>query len=157
MIRRRTMRWDSIARLRWLLLLPLVALVLRQWVYCPLLISGDSMLPSLRSGQFAVVSKLAYRFHPPARGDVVLVWTGKEQMVKRVVGLPGEEIAACDGVLYVNGSPLNEPYITNRNAWSAAPGKIAADHFVVCGDNRAATLMLLIRKERVIGRLLGAP
>jgi hypothetical protein len=56
------------------------------------------------------VNKLAYFRHAPRRGDIVAVWTGKELMIKRVIGL-GEEISADNGLFSINGRTLHEPYV----------------------------------------------
>ena len=55
-----------------------------------LLIAGNSMQPTLHPGSIAGVNKLAYRFGPPRRGDVVAIRAGRELIVKRILGLPGE-------------------------------------------------------------------
>ncbi|MGO9200648.1 MAG: signal peptidase I [Limisphaerales bacterium] len=135
-------------------LLPLLLLVLtaREWAWMPLIITGESMLPTLRGGQLAGVNKLAYLLGPPRRRDIVAVWTGKDLMVKRIVGLPGEEVAARDGTLYVNGSPLREPYAINRH-WNVATGKLDVNSFLVVGDNRFQTIVAVVSRERIVGRI----
>jgi signal peptidase I len=130
----------------------LLALMVRQWVWMPLLIRGDSMLPTLRDGQLAGVNKLAYLFGPPRRWDIVAVWTGRDLMVKRIVGLPGEEVAARGGTLYVNGSPLPEPYAVKRD-WNVATGKLDSNSFLAVGDNRSQTAAVLVGRGRILGRL----
>ena len=80
-----------------LLLLLVLAWITRQRVWSLMLISGDSMLPTLHGGQIVGINKLAYCVRPPERGDIVAIWTGEELIVKRIVGLPGEEIALRDG------------------------------------------------------------
>ena len=87
--------------LRWQLLALGVALAIRQWIWMPGLITGESMQPTLRSGQLVGINKLAYLFDMPRRGDIVEFWTGREFMVKRVLGLPGDQIALRDGIFYV--------------------------------------------------------
>jgi signal peptidase I len=118
----------------------------------PVLISGESMVPTLRGGQLVGVNKLAYLFGPPPRGDIVEVWTGKDLMIKRIVGLPGEEVAVRDGMLYINGSPLREPYAINRH-WNVATGKLDVNSFLVVGDNRFQTIVAVVSRERIVGRL----
>ena len=113
---------------------------------------GRGMLPTLRGGQLAGVNKLAYLLGPPRRRDIVAVWTGKDLMVKRIVGLPGEEVAARDGTLYVNGSPLREPYAINRH-WNVATGKLDVNSFLVVGDNRFQTIVAVVSRERIVGRI----
>src|SRR3954454_20572344 len=68
-------------------------------------IPSESMVPTLKVGDRVFVNKFIYRFHEPERGDIVVfrsVEGGDEDLIKRVVGLPGDEVADQDGVLYVN-------------------------------------------------------
>jgi len=128
--------------------------MVREWVWMPVLITGQSMLPTLRDGQLAGVNKLAYLFRPPRRGDIVEVWTGKDVIIKRVVGLPGEEVAVREGRLYVNGSPLPEPYVSKRIWWwNVAAGKLDFNRFLVVGDNREQTATAVVSRGRIVGRL----
>jgi signal peptidase I len=141
--------------LRWLWPLLGLALVVRHWIWVPTLIQGASMVPTLRGGQLAGINKLAYAFRRPARGDIVAVWTGKELMIKRVVGLPGEELCVDNGVLCVNGAPLPEPYVKLCNAWQdIAAGRIEADCFVVAGDNREESVIAVVSRKRIEGRVV---
>ena len=115
------------------------------------------MLPTLHSGGLTGVLKLAYRFDSPRRGDVVAVWTGRDLLVKRIIGLPGEEIAARDGTFYIDGQALEEPYVQFRDHANIAPGKLAAGHFVIVGDNREQTLTAIVTRDRIVGRLWPQP
>src|ERR1051325_2047039 len=92
------------AVLRRVLLALALTWLIRKWVWMPVLIVGNSMEPALRHHQLAGVNKLAYLFRPPRRGDVVAAWTGQDLVIKRIEGLPDEEISHHDGVFYVNGS-----------------------------------------------------
>lgn len=131
-----------------------VVWLVRQTIWIPVLIVGESMQPTLRSGRLAGVNRLAYRRHAPRRGDIVAVWTGRDLMIKRVVGLPGEDIGACDGIFQVNGVPLAEPYVGLRHWWSIAPGRLDAESYVVAGDNRSETLVAVVHRSRIVGRLV---
>lgn len=140
-----------------LLFLLVLVLLVRQWVGCPVLVRGGSMLPTLHSGQLGFINKLAYRFHPPRRGDVVSVWTGNELWAKRILALPGEEIEVRHGTLYVNGRPLPEPYGAFRDASDIAPGKMGPDRFLAAGDNRDPSLVVVVTRDRIVGRMLFLP
>ena len=140
--------------LRWLPLVVALAWAVRQWAWMPLVIVGHSMQPTLPAGSIVGLNKLAYRSGPPRRGDVVAVWTGWELIVKRVVGLPGEEIGMTAGGFCVNGSPLAEPYSQFRGPNDIAPGRLGADRFVIAGDNRQATLIAVISRDRIVGRVV---
>jgi signal peptidase I len=130
------------------------AWLLRHWVWMPVFIDGRSMEPTLRNAQFAGVNKLAYQFGSPQRGDVVAVWTGQDLVVKRIVGLPGEEVAARYGILYVNGRPLPERYVHLRGLSEIAPGKLGRDCFLIAGDNRSETFIAVVHRRRIAGRLV---
>lgn len=140
--------------LRWLVLALGLALAIRQWVWMPIFLTGMSMAPTVHNLQFAGVSKLAYRFRTPCRGDIVIVNTGCELTAKRILGLPGEEIAMRDGAFYVNGRPLAEPYVHFRGDASIAAGRLGPNTFVVAGDNRLITTIAVVNRERIVGRLV---
>ena len=96
------------------------------------------MVPTYTNGGFNLINALTYRFGEPARGDVVAIrLAGRSIMyLKRVVGLPGEEIAIRDGVVEVNGRALDEPYVVRRRPWNTDPVLLGADEYFVVGDNR---------------------
>lgn len=148
--------WLAVSRepiLRLLLCLLMAVLAFRQWVWSPVAITGPSMLPTWSNGQIAGMNKAAYLFATPRRGDIVFVWTDNELLVKRIVGLPGEEISACDGIFYIKGTPLHESYVRLTGSWSIAAGKLGPELFVVAGDNRSQTLISVVRRDRIVGRL----
>jgi len=79
-------------------------------------------------------------------------------MLKRVVGLPGEDIAAHDGVFYVNGMSLAEPYVKFCDfRKQVATGRIDAGCFLVAGDNRSHTIIAVVSRERILGRAIAIP
>ena len=140
--------------LRWLLPVLGLVLAIRQWVWMPILISGESMQPTLRGGQLAWVNKLAYRSRPPRRGDIVVVRTPRNWIVKRILGLPGEEIALRDGVCYIDGRPLAEPYVQFAGTDTTAPGRLGPNRYLVAGDYRAESAIAVVSRERVVGGLV---
>lgn len=103
------------------------------------MVDGTSMQPGLNNNQYVLVNKLAYLFHAPERGDVIVfhwpVDTNKD-LIKRVIGLPGDVIVIDSTTDRVDGVLLNEPYIKAPanpagNRWVVPPN----DYFVM-GDNR---------------------
>src|SRR5919112_3527172 len=94
--------------------LMIMALVL-VFVAQPVKVEGTSMLPRLHDGERIFVNKLIYYGLPEIeRGDIVVFWFPEDpskSYIKRVIGLPGELIEIREGVLYVNGRELNEPYL----------------------------------------------
>jgi signal peptidase I len=98
------------------------------------------MEPALRDGQYLLVNKLAYKFSHPRRGDIVVFPSPQDRrrvLIKRIVGLPGEEVAIVSGQVYINGVALDEPYILKANAnGSWGPRVLGPNEYLVLGDNR---------------------
>ncbi len=114
----------------------------------PVVVEGTSMVPQLENGERLLVNKLVYydiqsvSWGHIERGDIVVFWYPKDpnkSYVKRVVGLPGESVAMRDGVVYVDGVPLKEPYLDeehNRAFPNRAAVQVDDYHYFVMGDNR---------------------
>ena len=101
-------------------------------------VEGPSMQPGLRTGQYVLADKLAYRLGSPQRGDLVTVRPnvpGSPEYIKRLMGLPGDTLAVKSGALWINGAKVVEPYIAEPpryiGAWQLGP-----DDYFVLGDNR---------------------
>src|SRR3989442_15213439 len=103
------------------------------------MVDGTSMQPSLKNNQFVLVNKLAYLFHEPERGDVIVFhWprdTSKD-FIKRVIGLPGDTIAYDSTTVRVDGVVLNEPYISQPSNPRSQVLTVPANDYFVMGDNR---------------------
>lgn len=101
-------------------------------------VDGFSMLPTLHDGEFVLVNRLAYRFGAPERGDIVVFHyppDPTQDLIKRVIGLPGDTISIQGGMVVVNGEPLFEPYIAQSPLY-AGTWVVPAGHLFVLGDNR---------------------
>lgn len=101
-------------------------------------VDGNSMEPSLHDGEFVVVNRLAYLGKEPQRGDIVVFrfpLDPNRRFIKRVVGLPGDTVAARDGIIYVNGVPMDEPYTSARPRYSGK-WEVGEGELFVLGDNR---------------------
>lgn len=101
-------------------------------------VDGFSMNPSLENGEYILVNKLAYRIGEPQRGDIVVFsfpLDPNQDLIKRVIGLPGETITVQEGKVSVNGILLEEPYIAAppfyNGTWVVNEGQL-----FVLGDNR---------------------
>lgn len=119
--------------------LALVIFLLLQTTIQSSIVLGSSMEPGLEDGQRLIINKAVYHFRDPARGDVIILHPPIEpqkEYVKRVIGIPGDTIEVRNGVVYINGSPLYEPYIkeTPRNNFS--PFIVPENNYFVMGDNR---------------------
>ena len=122
--------------------------VIKAFLFQSFYIPSPSMSPTLRPGDRVLVSKLSYRLHDVHRGDIVVfkrpprVQAGPEvkDLVKRVVGLPGDTVEARDGRVLVNGKQLPEPYVSGSQFTSDVPPQhIPARHYWVMGDNRSVS------------------
>lgn len=102
-------------------------------------IEGHSMEANLHDGQFLIVNKLVYYIHPPERGDVIVFHSPvnpRKDFIKRVIGLPGEEVEIREGQAYVDGVRLEETYVSNRGNRSWGPEVVGDFEYFVMGDNR---------------------
>ena len=100
-----------------------------------------SMVPTLEEGQRIFVSKTAYLSHTPERGDIIVFKRSPQNpreipLIKRVIGLPGEVIEIKSGNVYVDGYPLEEPYIKNQPTYVTEQLTIPDKNYFVLGDNR---------------------
>lgn len=105
-------------------------------------IPSASMVPTLKYGDRVLVNKFIYRFTEPERGDVIVfksVQGDDQDLIKRVVGVPGDEITVRGGRLFVNGEPQREPYVNKKfpDRSFYAPTTVPKDHVFMMGDNRA--------------------
>lgn len=123
------------------------ALLVRAYVVQQFAVEGASMINTLQNGDRVLVNRLSYRLHEPGRGDVVVlkrfVGAAEERdLIKRVVGLPGETIEFRSCVVYVNGNPLIEPYIDpgiqarDGCGGDQAPLVVPPETVFVLGDHR---------------------
>ncbi len=109
----------------------------------PSLVKGQSMLPNFKDNDVILVEKVSYFLDKPKRNDVVVCKTNmkfylfvKKNIIKRVIGLPGDKILIEDGKVYINGKEADQSYtldkVTDRNFSGVVPEK----HIFVLGDNR---------------------
>ncbi len=101
-------------------------------------VDGSSMNPTLQNGEYVLVSKLAYRFGEPQRGDIIVFkYPGQppQDLIKRLIGLPGDMVEVKDGVVFVNGQQLDEPYIAADPLYDGN-WRVPDGHLFVLGDNR---------------------
>jgi signal peptidase I len=142
----------------------ILALVIKTFFFQTYWIPSESMEPTLHVGDRVLVNKLSYRAHDVHRGDVVVFRRPDnapardvEDLIKRVVALPGESIVAHDGKVYVNGDLLDEPYLpTGTETPSFQEQVVPQGHVFVLGDNRgdsqASNVFGPIDEDLIIGR-----
>lgn len=148
---------------RTLLLAVALAFLLSQFVLASAVVTSGSMKDTMQVNDRVIGFRLAYLFSPPERGDVVLFHQpdGDEKpYVKRVVALPGERIEGVDGVVYINGVPLEEPYLRETTRDDFGPYSVPEGQFFVMGDNRNNSYDSrfwhdhFVSREEIIARVL---
>lgn len=99
-----------------------------------------SMTPNIVEGERIIVNKLAYLFGGPQRGDIIVFYPPPEvenqELIKRVIGLPGETVEIKSGTVYINGRAIREPYIKDPPRYRLDPYEVPAGQYFVLGDNR---------------------
>lgn len=157
-----------LAELPVLLLIALVlSLLIRTFVVQGFWIPSQSMLPTLTPGDRVLVNRFIYDLRQPQRGEIVVLDAAYADLgqdyIKRIVGLPGEEIATRDGVIEIDGEPLPEAlaasggYLGTRDLEDFGPVKIQPGHYFVMGDNRTNSddsrgSLGQVPEEAIIGR-----
>ena len=137
----------------------LVAFVVRTFVIAHFVVEGESMYSTLDTGDRVFVNKLSYRLHDPNRGDVVVLHqiTGASErdLIKRVIGLPGETVEIRNCNVLIDGRILNEPYLdpevvtpTDCGGDYSLQGPVPENHVFVMGDNRGGS-----QDSRAIGTI----
>ena len=122
----------------------IVALVVKTFLIQAFFIPSLSMYDTLDKGDRVLVNKLSYRLHEIHRGDIIVFErpegvpdNGIKDLIKRVIGLPGETIESRDGRVYVDGKRLDEDYLADGvTTVNLDRQTIPDDHVFVMGDNR---------------------
>lgn len=128
-----------------------LAAIIRFFLFTPIVVDGISMMPTLEDGNRMIVNKIGYTIGEPERFDIVVFHAPEQKdYIKRIIGLPGDEVEYRDDVLHINGKPIEEPYL-DRYKEEIAEGPFTEDftlegkiqskvvpdgHVFVLGDNR---------------------
>jgi signal peptidase I len=154
----------------------IIALLVKAFLFQAFYIPSDSMVPTLKTNDRVIVNKLSYHLHSVHRGDIVVFTTPKgadgkpidptiKDLVKRIIGLPGETVSEKDGHVLINGTAINESYLpagtvsdcTQFVANCFPSGPLPANHYWVMGDNRAGSRdsrsFGSITKSEIVGRV----
>lgn len=134
-----------------LLIAFILAFVVRTYFFSPIVVDGPSMLPTLHDQDKMIVNKFKYRISEPERFDIVVFHAiNQKDFIKRIIGLPGEHVEMKDGILYIDGQEVSEPFLESNQVQfdypltrdftlEEIPGgyeKIPEDYVLVLGDNR---------------------
>lgn len=113
----------------------IVVVLIRTYLFTPIMVSGPSMKPTLEGGEIMILNKI----YEIDRFDVVVVDIKTEEIIKRVIALPGETISCENGKIYVNGKKQEEKYSMGITG-DFEKIKLADDEYFVLGDNREDSL-----------------
>ena len=120
------------------LVLSIVLFISINMISARIRVDGASMEPTLVSGEYVIINRLSYRLGSPQRGDIIVFHfprDPKEEYIKRVIGLPGDEVEVKNGTVYVNGQLFDESYLNVKMDYFGT-WRIPADQLFVLGDNR---------------------
>jgi signal peptidase I len=178
-------RFHFFRELPGLILIALVlALLIKTFFVQAFFIPSQSMEPTLLVGDRVLVNKIIYRFREPRRGEVIVFenphlqepdrnpfsafwnWVTEglgfssnpeQDFIKRVVGLPGETIELRDGKVFINGEPLDEPYLERMDQSDFGPYEIPEGNLFVMGDNRpnsqdSRSALGPIPEDKIVGK-----
>lgn len=138
----------------------ILVFLLRSFVFSASIVKGQSMAPTLDSGDRIIVNKLVYLIGEPKRADIVIIQRPLKNYVKRIIALPGEEIEVKNHLLYIDGEQYEQPFITEeaiKHTGNFGPIEVPEDNYFVMGDNRAVSKdsrngLDFIEAEHIIGR-----
>src|SRR6202165_2795426 len=130
-------------------------------------VEGLSMYATLDDNDYLIANKIDYRLHSPQRGDIIILrppTDNSKDFIKRIIAMPGERLLISDGIVYINGHKLDEPYLPEAwvtlNNWTGPGGPdgtvVPANNYFVMGDNRNRSqdsrTFGFISRDRIDGR-----
>jgi signal peptidase I len=141
-----------------------IALLIKTFLFQAFYIPSESMVPTLKVHDRVLVNKLSYKLHPVHRGDIIVFKApphadpGIDDLVKRVIGLPGDSVSGRGGHVYINNKLLAENYLPAGTFTSDFEARvIPKDSYWVMGDNRGnskdSRSFGFITKKQIVGRV----
>lgn len=147
-----------------------IIIPVRYFLIQPFFVKGASMEPNFHDHEYLIIDELSYRFKAPVRGQVIVFRyprNPQEYFIKRIIGLPGEEVQIKDGQVIIynqenpNGFALSENYLSDEYiTYNQDEARVAieADEYYVLGDNRGASkdsrYFGPVSKSFIIGKVL---
>ena len=118
------------------LVIIIVVIVIRTFIATPIRVNGASMDPTLTNGETMILNKLVVRVRGIERWDIVVARTDGSNVIKRVIGLPGERIKYQDGILFINGEAIEDPFSLTFT-YDFEERRIGSNEYFLMGDNRS--------------------
>lgn len=137
-----------------------VALLIKLFVFSPIKVNGTSMYPTLEDGDIMILNEIGYHLHGLNRFDIAVATFDGEKLIKRVIGLPGETVEYKDNVLYINGEVVVENFKHGETKDFSLSQinyeKIPENYYFLVGDNRGnskdSRIVGLIHKSKIMGK-----
>jgi signal peptidase I len=137
---------DLLDFLKTVIISAVVILAVTHWLVRPIRVEGQSMYPTLADNAFGFSNVIGSRYGDLQRFDIAIIYLEEkdEYLIKRIIGLPGETIACLNGTIYINGEPLDEPFL-DPDYTSTYGGNFTSDfgevtlgegEYFCLGDNR---------------------
>ena len=145
------------------IIIVIVVVLIRTYLVTPVIVSGDSMVPTLKDKELLLLNKINYRLNDIKRYDVVVIRIDNKEIIKRVIGLPGETIEYRNNILYVNGHEEKNKYnfetedFTLKSKGICNCDVIPENQYLVLGDNRKVSadsrIIGLINRDEIEGNV----
>ncbi|HIT89770.1 MAG TPA: signal peptidase I [Candidatus Merdenecus merdavium] len=160
----RSVTYEVFSIIGYVLIVVAISLLFLKYVGQRTQVSGQSMEDTLHDKDNLIVDKITYRFKDPKRFDIIVFpyrYQKDTFYIKRIIGLPGETVMIEDGIIYINGEPLEEDYGKEVIEDSGRAGELITlgdDEYFVMGDNRnhskdsRATDVGNIKGDEIVGR-----
>ncbi|MGB3366395.1 MAG: signal peptidase I [Acidaminobacteraceae bacterium] len=160
------MKKEAYEWLRTIVLSIIIAVVLTS-IIRPTIVKGESMMPTLQENNYLIIDKASYHFNEPLKGDIVVFSTdfmnldgSKKDLIKRVIGVSGDNVVIKEGLVYINGKEIKESYILDDFTKGEFDVIIPKGSIFVLGDNRDNSLdsrnsnLGLVNLGKVKGKVL---
>ena len=133
----------------------IIVLIIKTFIVSPVMVHGSSMNDTLFDKDIMILNKIGIRVSGIKRFDIVVVKVGDTKLIKRVIGLPGEEVEYKDNILYINGKEVKDRY-ENGYTPNISKVKLGKDQYIILGDNRGNSIdsseLGPIQRKQIIGK-----
>jgi len=143
----------------------LIVVPIRMWIAQPFIVSGASMSPNFKNGDYLIIDEFSYHFREPQRGEVIVFrypFEPSKFFIKRIIGLPNEKIEIKNNEIYIyneefpQGVLINESYLSKKLETAQLAVTLQDDEYYVLGDNRTQSsdsrIWGSLSKNLIIGR-----
>ena len=138
----------------------IVALLIKMFVFSPVKVNGTSMVPTLNDGDIMILNEIGYHINGINRFDIAVAKVDGEKLIKRVIGLPGEKVEYRDNKLYINDEEVYENFkhgdTDDFSILDLGIDVIPDNHYFLVGDNRGnskdSRVIGVIHKSKIMGK-----